>query len=442
MRKFLTASLLTLALTLGFLVPMLVFPSSVRAQTFTAQIQQFWNMLRTGVLVFTNLRATGGSITLTSETANLLVANTSVTSPLYIAGSGGTMTINGATIASQFQVNINGQSVFESHSFSANAADAPAFYGARSRGTIASPAIVQNGDVLASYAAVGNNGIAPTTYSLGGYMNFVVGATPGAADMPTDLHIALSPDGSQTPTDRLVLKNDGTVQTGTVTTGVWNGTAVAATFGGTGQIVYAVGDLLSADTTTTLSKIPAVAAGQVFASAGTGTLPGYTANPVVTCTGIGGSVSTGAGVSLHCTKIVTAIPNNMATTVLTWSAPNAQVSALIKINVMGALGAGGAVGAGECARSIEFPITVTRTPNANAVSAVASAAEDTGNATVAGGSTCTIARSVVAVSGASNAVNTQQVQINITAATGSSTNHTATIEYWIINNTANGVTIS
>ena len=51
---------------------------------------------------------------------------------------------------------------------------------------------------------------------------------------------------------------------------------------GVAQSSYAVGDLLSADTTTTLSKIAAVASGQVLTSAGTGTIAAYSANPTVT----------------------------------------------------------------------------------------------------------------------------------------------------------------
>jgi hypothetical protein len=62
---------------------------------------------------------------------------------------------------------------------------------------------------------------------------------------------------------------------------VITGTLLAVN-GGTGFASYAVGDLLSADTTTTLSKVPAVASGQVLASAGTSTLPAYTATPTVT----------------------------------------------------------------------------------------------------------------------------------------------------------------
>ncbi len=57
---------------------------------------------------------------------------------------------------------------------------------------------------------------------------------------------------------------------------------LAAVNGGTGQSSYAIGDLLSADTTTTLSKVADPAVGQLLASGGVGVLPAYTANPTIT----------------------------------------------------------------------------------------------------------------------------------------------------------------
>jgi hypothetical protein len=50
---------------------------------------------------------------------------------------------------------------------------------------------------------------------------------------------------------------------------------VPATAGGTGQISYAVGDLLYADTTTTLAKLPDVATGNALISGGVGVVPSY-----------------------------------------------------------------------------------------------------------------------------------------------------------------------
>jgi hypothetical protein len=62
---------------------------------------------------------------------------------------------------------------------------------------------------------------------------------------------------------------------GTVSTGTWNGTAIAAIYGGTGQTVYAVGDLLYASTTTALSKLAAGTSGLPVVSNGASTAPSY-----------------------------------------------------------------------------------------------------------------------------------------------------------------------
>ena len=43
---------------------------------------------------------------------------------------------------------------------------------------------------------------------------------------------------------------------GTISTGVWNGTLIGPTFGGTGQSTYTTGDILYASATNTLSKLP------------------------------------------------------------------------------------------------------------------------------------------------------------------------------------------
>lgn len=60
---------------------------------------------------------------------------------------------------------------------------------------------------------------------------------------------------------------------GTVTTGTWNASPIAAIYGGTGQSSYAVGDLLYANTTTTLARLPDVTIGNVLKSGGVGNIP-------------------------------------------------------------------------------------------------------------------------------------------------------------------------
>ena len=71
------------------------------------------------------------------------------------------------------------------------------------------------------------------------------------------------------------------VSVGTISTGVWNGTAIGATYGGTGQTVYVIGDLLYASSTTALSKLADVATGSVLVSGGVGAAPAYSSTPSV-----------------------------------------------------------------------------------------------------------------------------------------------------------------
>lgn len=56
---------------------------------------------------------------------------------------------------------------------------------------------------------------------------------------------------------------------GTVTTGAWSASTIAANRGGTGQAAYAVGNVLYADSTSTLSPIAIGASGTVLTSNGT-----------------------------------------------------------------------------------------------------------------------------------------------------------------------------
>lgn len=60
---------------------------------------------------------------------------------------------------------------------------------------------------------------------------------------------------------------------GTIGTGVWNGSAVAPTYGGTGLNTYTTGDLLYSNASNSLAKLAAVSSGSYLRSAGTSTAP-------------------------------------------------------------------------------------------------------------------------------------------------------------------------
>ncbi len=84
---------------------------------------------------------------------------------------------------------------------------------------------------------------------------------------------------------------------GTVATGTWNATTIAANKGGTGQSSYAVGDLLYASGATALSKLADVATGSVLISGGVATAPSWSKTTGITGTGAltSGSITSGFG---------------------------------------------------------------------------------------------------------------------------------------------------
>ena len=62
---------------------------------------------------------------------------------------------------------------------------------------------------------------------------------------------------------------------GTITTGTWSGTAIAANKGGTGQTTFGIGDLLYSDTASTLNKLATSTRGALVGSSLSTGLPSY-----------------------------------------------------------------------------------------------------------------------------------------------------------------------
>jgi hypothetical protein len=113
---------------------------------------------------------------------------------------------------------------------------------------------------------------------------------------------------------------------GTVGTGTWQGTAIAANYGGTGQTSYAVGDILYASTTTALSKLADIATGNVLLSGGVGVAPAY--GKVGLTTHITGTLAVGNGGTGATT--LTGYVKGTGTSALTASGtiPNTDISGL------------------------------------------------------------------------------------------------------------------
>jgi len=83
-----------------------------------------------------------------------------------------------------------------------------------------------------------------------------------------------------------------------ITAAIWNADLVAneiAIYAGALSVTsQAVGDILYASSTTQFTRIAAVAAGQVLGSAGTGTVPAYSATPALTSVDMGGTTVYGS----------------------------------------------------------------------------------------------------------------------------------------------------
>jgi hypothetical protein len=80
---------------------------------------------------------------------------------------------------------------------------------------------------------------------------------------------------------------------GTVATGTWSASTIAADKGGTGQSTYAVGDLLVGGATNTLAKLADVATGNALISGGVGVAPAW--GKIGLTTHVSGTLAVGNG---------------------------------------------------------------------------------------------------------------------------------------------------
>jgi hypothetical protein len=102
------------------------------------------------------------------------------------------------------------------------------------------------------------------------------GAVSGlAASATTDTTDANNITSGSLGTSRLSGSYTGITGVGTLTAGTWNGSTIGAGYGGTGFSSYAVGDLLYADTTSSLAKLADVAVGNALISGGVGAAPSW-----------------------------------------------------------------------------------------------------------------------------------------------------------------------
>jgi hypothetical protein len=150
----------------------------------------------------------------------------------------------------------------------------------------------------------------------------------------------------------------------------------------------------------------------------------------------------GAIVDTAKVKSVTAVADATPTTVLNVTIPNAANSAIIDLDMLAVLGAGGAIGANEAVKGVKYQLVLTRTAGVATVGTL-SAAINTQEAHVAGATTiATATLALAAVTGGVGATQTLPIQATISKTGGASANHVAILRAEIINMNAGGITIA
>lgn len=167
-----------------------------------------------------------GSVATSTTTPAITLTLGDINPSKINVGTPDPMTVHGAAVTAQIQNNSDTQAIQESHTHSATATSAAIYYGARSRGTTASPTIVQSGDYIRIDSAVGYDGV---DYEAVGYTAWLVGGTPGSNDMPGKYVIAVTPDGGFTPVEAVNISSTGVATFAQTISGSITGNAATVT---------------------------------------------------------------------------------------------------------------------------------------------------------------------------------------------------------------------
>lgn len=157
---------------------------------------------------------------------------------------------------------------------------------------------------------------------------------------------------------------------------------------------------------------------------------------------IGGSTTTGGAVKTarKLIKSVTAFTDATPKDLVTVTIPNGAHSAVVTIQILGSIGAGGAIGANEASASVSYTFTLARRAGIATV-VNASSVYGSSQASVAGGTSITITAAASSITGAVGVTQSFTIQGTITKGSGSSDNHTAVVIAEVMNANASGVTI-
>jgi hypothetical protein len=191
----------------------------------------------------TNVASAGVTLSGTTMAADGTDAN--ITIQLNPKGNGGvgiggdtSGVVAGVPVTSKFCVKNDGDAPLAGfvHANNTTAGSGSGTFACRSRGTIASPALVQSGDSLWNMFIAGYDG---TDLALAAIISVEVDGTPGSNDMPARMVFSTTPDGSQIPVEAMRITSAQIVQIGNADInggsidGTTIGAAVAAAITGT-----------------------------------------------------------------------------------------------------------------------------------------------------------------------------------------------------------------
>jgi len=149
---------------------------------------------------FGNILISGNTIS-TTNTNGTLEVNPDGTGGVGIGGDTAGV-VSGTTVTSKFCVKDDQTRPTAGfvHAQNTNPNSGSWVYACRSRGTLDTPAAVQDDDNLATWFVAGHDG---TDLALAASIRFDVDGTPGNNDMPGRIVVATTPDGAQTPVEAL-----------------------------------------------------------------------------------------------------------------------------------------------------------------------------------------------------------------------------------------------